>query len=378
MYTPNLPRTTGDYPSSSASSTRLYAGLVPTFGGLCLVAAAASSPFPAQDGLAFAAAAELALAGQTGGYPTPDLALTQPFLEHYCTGLPDCESMAVPFLSPPPMLLLLALLALTGAPILFLRLLGALSLGVGAWLLYGALRNHAPLLRTFPLGLLLLLPAAIRPIENGQNSTWLFLTLAVGLSGPSVARAVLVAVVGLAKLTPWGMAALLLWERDARGMGVFVVVLAAGFAFSTVLPEGFAVYFDRMASISPSLMAHPENVSPRVWLGDLWVVGAVLSGLHRMRRLDKADRWALAWLLWLVAVPLAWTHYLWVGFGAVWWLVGRRLRTERAALGLATWCLVGSMMGPYTAAWLVTTWLGTLVLLSRRPLAIDIVRPSDR
>ena len=356
------------------SSERIYTGLVGLFGLLCLGAVAAASPFPAQDGLSFVAATELALAGETGGYPSPDMGLTEPFLERYCEGIDDCEGMAVPFVSPPPMLLMMAPLVLTGVPILLLRLLGALSFGVGAWLLYGVLREHEPVRRAYPLGLILMLPLALRPIENGQNSPWLFLTLAVGLAGPSVARAVLVALVGLAKVTPWAMSALFLSERDWRGFGVFGAILVAGVAGSLWVPEGFPIFFERLTAFSQSAMEHPENVSPRASFGIAWFAVALFSGLFVLRDRGPEDRWALAWLLWLVAIPLVWTHYLWVAFGAVWWLVGRRVRTEPQALGIAAWCVAGSWMGPYTAGWLVVTWFGTLAALLR----LDAPEPTGR
>lgn len=364
---------------SEDSSGRIYGGLVWVFAALCLGLVGLSAPHPAQDGLSFSVAAQLALEGVAGSYPIGEAGLqfSQAYTDAYCPGIEDCDAVIVPFLSPPPMLLLVMPLVLTGTPIVFLRTLGALSLGLGSWFLYLRLREHPALVRAFPVSLLLCIPLAQLPIENGQNSPWLFLTFAVGTAAPGPA-AVLLAACALAKLSPAVVAAAFARERGPLATFVGVVALGVGAAF-VLLPDsaGFSTWLDLVPELGELAASHPENVSVHRLLGraaPVWVLAVLASAGAHFPRLDPPDRWALLWLAWLVAIPLVWTHYLWVGFGALWWLVGRRLSSETAAFGLAAWCVAGSFFGTWTAIWLVLSWLGTVSWLSR----VDAPGPTAR
>lgn len=395
----------------------LYRSLAYVAAALCLGIAlvAGLTGAVAQDALSYVAAADLAAQGQWDAvYPSMDDVprMDGAFTRRYCelakTGPDLCKEFAVPFLSPPPKLLLTRWLSTLGSPLALLafQVLSALAVATGMILLWHQVRSLQPVLaRPLAVGLLLLLPLAQVGIEKGQTSTWLFTALVLGLVGSGSRRTswgmqgglgVLVALCAISKLTPVLLVPVLL----VCGHGRAGLVAIGGIAGLTTLAHVWypvALWSDFLtfnAEFRHWVPEYVNNTSPEAaWyrateliLGEAaWVeafsvvklVGLGLLALAGLVRLRGARLWAFAWLVWLVASPLNWAHYNFVLVGATAYLLAPAVRTE-----LQGWLLVAWLLGAVVVSLLLGSPLGPLVggpwLLATVVLVAGVVLRRER
>ena len=129
----------------------LIAGLF-AFACLGLVGINAAMGVASQDAAVFVAGGRMLAAGDLDIYPKMAAGpiMSETYHAQYCALVSaantTCETMLVPFLSPPPMLLPSALVGALPGPVgvTLLCLLGALSLGIGSYALWAWVAERAP------------------------------------------------------------------------------------------------------------------------------------------------------------------------------------------------------------------------------------------
>jgi len=358
----------------SESVDPLYRLIAGFFGVACLaiVGINAAMRVAAQDAAVFVAGGRMLAAGDLDIYPKMEGApVTSPTYDaQYCALVSSseaaCESFLVPFVSPPPMLIPSAVVgALPGmSGVYVLCLLGALTLGIGGFALWRWVVDNAPVCARPLAGVLILLvPFAQNPLENGQNAPWLFAAAvagAIALAGTETwAMAVvlggLLAACTVAKASPILLVGVLLWARYWRSVGVFAAVVGALGAASLLwipgqlwadhaafLPEfsTWVLGFKHNTSIDAAVALGSDAVGVSAgWIYYFTRIKAVavlaVVGALMYRRVAPVDVWLVAWAGWLVMNPINWWHYNWLIVAALFGVIGVRLKSERHAFVLA-------------------------------------------
>ena len=270
----------------------------------------------------------------------------------------NCGNVVVGYVSTPQALPLAWVLGRLGASfgVLVMRLVAALSLAAGMWLLWQRLatrtRNAGTALAVTAVALT---PMVMVPLSLGQNAPLLFLSACLGLLGTERGnrRAALVALVWVAtvsfKAFPAALLLVLLWQRRWRvlawavGAGAALVALTAvlgpaswyrDFVHASRAISGFAAANRFNGSIEAVLHGWSPSLVGSAAFGPAYLVLrlALVGGLWwwRVRHADADTQWAWAWVAVLLFVPLAWWHYLFVGVAAVALaLAGRRQLSDR-------------------------------------------------
>lgn len=321
----------------------------------------------AQDAVPYVVAGELVRDDPGLVYAAKDgdlFALEPVFARRSCEIAPpgtDCPSLSVAFVSTPAAIPFAVAVAQLGpdAGIIAMRLLAAVSLAGGMWVLWNRLAHRT---RSAPqqliLTALLLTPFAMVSLSLGQTSPVLFASAALGISrADRWLRAILTgglwfAAVAL-KAFPAALGIVLLWQRRWRivvssvGWGVLfgVITLALG---PISMWTGF---LETAGDLSAQAGANPYNgsidalahnvVSPltesTVGDGALFLVRILVAGAllwWSSTRLDDDVQWAYAYVLVLLVVPLVWWHYLWLAVAAVGIALAARRRLDDRALAV--------------------------------------------
>lgn len=382
-----------------------YRWLVAIFAAMCVVFAVASqlSGAVAQDGAAYVAAGRLVLAGSDQIYPqmgeSPEMSAA--FQGEYCalvTGDLPCDQVIVPFISTPALLPLVAALgALPGAVGVFvLRLLAAICLGWGMWVLSERIAGENPAARrVLGLSALALVTVAPTPIETGQSAPWLFAAAVAGWAARSedwseaVPTGALLAGGVLTKISPAMLLAPLLWSGRLKTMAVCAALVGACVAITPFLPgspwsdsaafyEGFAPWvlgFAQNASSDASL-SRLVGTGSAFWVARVVKAALVLGALaFAVRsRVPHRDLWLLTWGAWMLLVPVVWGHYIWVGVALLLGVVLPRA-DERSAWAVlaAVLCLlpaqfleIGAPLAHGATLWLAGVY-GTATWVATRP-----------
>ncbi len=219
------------------------------------------------------------------------------------------------------------------------RVLSALGLIAAMWLLWrriaGRSRDAAA---SLVIAAVLLTPLALKTVSIGQVSPLLFVSVALGmeLRRPARRAGAVAAWVGAVafKTSPVVIAAVLVWRRRLRALVGAAVALALLFALSLAfVPLGvWTRYLAMNRELARFAGAIPHNSSLASFVGLVTgrgfaeahalgiqlgvIVVAVVFCAATMRHADDDVAWALGHLGWLLAIPLVWSHYLWVVFGA--------------------------------------------------------------
>jgi hypothetical protein len=266
----------------------------------------------------------------------------------------DCSNLSVAFVSTPlavPFAIVMSWLGPTGG-VLVMRLLAALSLVGGMWVLWNRLADRTPhAARSLVLTALALTPFATVPIAMGQTSPVLFVSAAVAVSRTDrVLR--LVAVAGLwvaaivLKAFPAVLGLVLIWQRRWRLIGA-AAAWFGGLAVLTLVSAPASLwgdFFRTSGELSVNTAANPYNGSVDALFTNLLSVtdlGAASVPLTLVRfalvvglgwwaatHLDDDSQWAYAYLLVMLVVPLVWWHYLWVAVAAIGLVLAGRARLD--------------------------------------------------
>lgn len=184
-----------------------------------------------------------------------------------------------------------------------------------------------------------LTPLAYKTVAIGQTSPLLLLSVSIGLVASPRPRSIAAAlswVAGVAfKTSPVVVGAVLLVRRrwrDVVAAGVALGVLVLG---SLVIAPAslWSNYLNSSRGLSDAAGSIAHNASivtliPGSFGSSIAQLIAVACAaafcVLTMRHKSDDSLWALAHVAWLLIAPLIWSHYLWVGFGAVCVLLAAR------------------------------------------------------
>ncbi len=227
------------------------------------------------------------------------------------------------------------------------RILAGLSLIASMGFLWKRLAGrsrHAVTMLT--ISAVFLTPLAYKTVAIGQTSPLLFLSVSIGLVASPKSRSISAALswfAGVAfKTSPVVVGTVLLARRrwrDVVAVGVALGVLVLGsLAIAPANLWGKYLTSSRGLSDAAGSIAHNASIVTLLpgalgsAIGQFVAVALAASFcVITMRHKPDDSLWALAHVAWLLIAPLIWTHYLWVGFGAVCVLLAaRRDLTDRS------------------------------------------------
>jgi len=321
----------------------------------------------AQDAIPYVVAGELVRTDPDLVYAAKegDLFELEPvFAKRSCEIAPpgtDCPSLSVAFVSTPFAIPCAVAVAQLGpdAGVLAMRVLAALSLAGGMWVLWNRLAHRT---RTAPQQLvftaLLLTPFTMVSLSLGQTSPVLFASAALGISrADRWLRAILTAGLWVAavalKAFPAALFVVLVLQRRWRlvvssvGWGALLGVLALALGPISM----WTGFVETAGDLSAQAGSNPYNgsldalaynlVAPLTestgGSGVLFGVRVALAaGLFwwSSTRLDDDAQWAYAYVLVLLVVPLVWWHYLWLAVAAVGIALAARRRLDDRTLAV--------------------------------------------
>lgn len=352
----------------------------------------------AQDALPYVVAGDLVDSDPGAVYAAKggDLFTLDPvFARATCDAAPvgtDCANLSVAYVSTPvaiPFAIGVAALG-AGGGVLVMRLLAALSLAVGMWVLWDGLADRTPhAARSLVITVLALTPFATVPIAMGQTSPILFLSAALGVSrSRSLARLVLTAGVWVAaialKAFPAALGLVLIWQRRWRLVAAAAAwsVALVGLTLAMSPMSVWGDFFRTSGELSANTGTNPYNgsvdalVNNLLGTADLGAGSAVLAavrlglvlvcGWWAARHLDDDSQWAYAYLLLLLVVPLVWWHYLWVAIAAVGLVLAARTKLDdRAVAVLPVLAVVTIPISiPNSRGWSIPVAQGIFLLVS--------------
>jgi hypothetical protein len=333
---------------------------------LCVLAFWVVVPFAflhdfGQDALPFVVVGQLARDHPSDVYPSNgDLySPSSRFRDLSCGAAPagtDCADLTVSFVSPPLVLPLAAPLGWLGSDggVFLLRMVAALSLAGGMWILWARLTPGRPAVEGYLVAVALVLtPFVFIPLSLGQNAPLMFLSACLGTEDSDKPRRALAvaAVLSLTvafKFSPLLLVLALVWQRRWKVIAMTAAMLAALAAFTVAAfpRQLFGDFLSASRSLSATAAANPYNGAIDANLHELYaplvssgfgsatflvvrVVGAGLLFWFVGRRADADTQWAYAWVLLLLFVPLVWWHYLLVSIPAVVYAWRARARDSR-------------------------------------------------
>jgi hypothetical protein len=271
----------------------------------------------------------------------------------------DCSNLTVAFVSTPlsvPFALAVSKLGATGASLL-MRLLAALSLVGGMWVLWNRLAHRTRTAANCLVATVLLLtPFTMVVLSLGQTSPILFVSAALGVRRTGRwLRAALVAGLWAAaiafKAFPAGLIVVLLWQRRWR-LIICSVAWGAALVALTLAATPVSLWSDFVSNsrdLSAEAGANPYNGSIGAFVhnvaeplsastvGSALVlvvsIGLVVALLvWSATHLEDDAQWAYGYLLFLLLVPFVWWHYLWLAVAAVGIVLAARSRLDDRAL----------------------------------------------
>ena len=271
----------------------------------------------------------------------------------------DCSNLTVAFVSTPlavPFALLVSKLGATTAS-LVMRLLAAMALSGGMWVLWNRLAHRTPAAARYLVATALLLtPFTMVVLSLGQTSPVLFVSAALGVrrTGRWLRVALTAGLWAAAiafKAFPAGLVVVLLWQRRWRMIicsmlwGAVLVVLALASGPVSLWGD----FVSNSGDLSAEAGANPYNGSIGALVHNIaeplsasaigsalvlllsvaLVVGLLVwSATH----LEDDAQWSYAYLLFLLLVPFVWWHYLWLALAAVGLVLAARTRLDDRAL----------------------------------------------
>ncbi|MCB0329815.1 MAG: DUF2029 domain-containing protein [Bdellovibrionales bacterium] len=364
--------------------------LVLIFASCCLLLAIIATVLniPGQDAAAYLTSGKLVNGSHFDIYPSvteTSWSVSDSFKDEYCqiakTKRYSCEDMLVAYISPPPMLLITALIA--GVPgtlgLHIFQILSALALALGTTALFLDISKRDPnFARPLAITFLLLLPFSVHAIEHGQTSAWIFLLVVLGLelereSALTIfSNATLLVCATASKLTPFAFLGVLLIQKKWKTTVAALTLLALSILASLCLfPSNlYLTFLEILPRFSEQLRGNTYNVSIdsalfllHSKLGfEFWVpktlsllkggaVAAVIL-LAIFRNIPFRDFWLLCWLAWMAILPVVWWHYHWITVASLGGLVGvgRESSQQNRYWLFALWCAPLSLGYPQLLA----------------------------